>query len=54
MSLGQNKMCRDKRAYKSERHAIRAALGSSKNFGKPMRWYHCPICGKWHLTSQMR
>jgi hypothetical protein len=50
----KDRMCRDKKRYLSEERAIRAALGSSKGFGKAMRWYKCPICRAWHVTSSVR
>jgi hypothetical protein len=52
--MNRNKMCKDKRTFTTENAAIGAALGSSKTFGKAMRWYRCPICGKWHVTSKVR
>lgn len=41
----RRKMCLDKRRYDS---AIAARLFGSL---KMMRAYHCPVCGKWHLTN---
>ena len=45
------RMCTYKRRYAIELEAIRAAIGSSRKFGKPFRYYQCPHCGMWHLTS---
>lgn len=33
-----------KRRYRNESPAIRAAIGSSRSFGQPMRAYCCPVC----------
>ena len=46
--------CR-KRAYPSERKADRALASHWRKPrpGKmPVRYYPCPGCGKWHLTSE--
>jgi len=44
--------CRGKRKYRSFLHAVGAAIGNSKIFGKPMRPYRCPHKpGVWHLTT---
>jgi len=52
-SVRQN-MCSGKKRYKSIGAAIHAAIGSSKSFARPMRWYKCPICNGYHCTSQVR
>lgn len=43
-----------KRSYDTYTKAIRAAIGSSKTYGKPLRIYRCPSCGRYHLTSKVR
>ena len=48
----RNKMCYSKRRFRTEDGAIKAAIGSSRHYGQPMRAYRCPICGGWHITSQ--
>lgn len=37
-----------KAAYRSESEAERHARGRAR------RAYHCPLCGKWHLTKRER
>lgn len=46
----KQRMCYSKKSFPTERLAIKGAIASSMKFG-PMRWYKCPICHKWHLTS---
>lgn len=41
-----------KRGYPSLDAAIHAALVASRVFGRAMRVYACPGCGKHHLTPQ--
>jgi hypothetical protein len=42
--------CSAKRAYSSQREARRIArLVSGRD---KVRHYACPVCGKWHLTSE--
>ena len=48
----RKRMCKSKRRYRTESTAIKAAIGSSRSYGQPMRTYRCPICGGWHITSQ--
>lgn len=45
------RMCTSKRRFRNETAAIKAAIGSSRHYGKPMRVYRCPVCRGWHLTS---
>ena len=52
--VAKEKMCRNKKPYATEAQAIRAAIGSSRTFGKPMLPYRCPLCHKYHLTSHVR
>ena len=47
------RMCFGKKTYPTQTKAISAAIGSSRTFGKPMRPYRCPVCKKWHLTSDI-
>lgn len=42
--------CRTKSVYETEDSAIAAALRLSVDLG-PRNIYHCPDCGKWHITS---
>lgn len=43
-----------KKSYKTRAAALRAALGSSKTFGKGVRIYPCSECHALHLTTQTR
>lgn len=47
------RMCTRKRGYDTELKAIRAAIRSSEDYGLPFRYYRCPHCGLWHLTSDV-
>lgn len=40
-----------KRAYPTQRVAIRAALRASRRSGDRLRVYRCDQCPHWHLTS---
>ena len=47
--------CLQKRAFTSENEAMKAA--ELQMLGTPsleLAAYHCPYCGKWHLTSKPR
>ena len=46
----KSRMCWEKHTYHTENEAIDGAIKSSRKFG-PMRWYRCPVCGEWHVTS---
>lgn len=48
---GRLRMCTRKQGYETELEAISAAIGSSWTFGHPFRYYRCPYCRQWHLTS---
>ena len=48
----RNRMCYSKRKFRGEDAAIRAAIKTSGCYSHPMRPYHCPLCGGWHLTSR--
>ena len=54
---GKNRpTCGGKRRYESTDAAIRSAikrLDSKTNPPDALRYYHCPRCKGWHLTSQM-
>ena len=39
-----------KRRHPTETSAIAAAIRLSR-FNRPLRVYHCPACGHWHLTK---
>lgn len=41
-----------KKAYPNERIAIRFALRYSYRRAVPLRVYHNPACGAWHLTHK--
>ena len=48
-------MCLSKKAYPSERMAtfkLQTAQLARRNKKKSLRWYPCPICHKFHLTSK--
>lgn len=46
------RMCGNKKAFFNTHTAARAATMILQKGGPLMRWYECPFCGKWHLTSQ--
>jgi hypothetical protein len=50
---GRTRMCHGKVRYGTENAAIRATIECSRKWGKPMRYYRCPICRKWHITSEV-
>lgn len=43
---------RRKRGYRFGRRLLRAARLTSREAGAPARWYRCPDCGWYHITSQ--
>lgn len=45
------KMCDGKVRYPTEEAAIRCLLRRSREVGK-LRYYECPICKGYHLTSK--
>lgn len=44
--------CGDKVCYPNERAAVRTLLRQAWRSGASLRWYACPMCGAWHLTSK--
>ena len=44
------RMCTRKKGYPCEAAAIEGALGASRRFGRPFKWYRCPYCRKWHIA----
>lgn len=46
------KMCDDKKSFYSSKDASVSASNIHRSGGPKMRWYKCPCCDKWHLTSQ--
>jgi formate dehydrogenase maturation protein FdhE len=50
----KRRMCFSKKRYTTQTAAINATIGSSRSFGKPLRFYKCPLCGKWHVSSSVR
>lgn len=48
------RMCLNKKRYDTELQAIHACIGSSASYRKLFRWYRCPRCHKWHVTSKIR
>jgi hypothetical protein len=47
------RQCGKKRGYDTQEDAD-TAVAINSTARKPLRWYHCPICGKYHLTSQQK
>ena len=47
------RMCTSKQGYPTELQAIKAAIDSSHTFGKPFRYYRCPHCHMWHLSTSI-
>ena len=43
-----------KKPYKTRAAAIRAAVGSSRTFGKGVRIYPCAECHALHLTTKTK
>lgn len=43
--------CRGKRAYDSERIALREAVVHEAKRRIPLRTYRCSFCHRWHLTT---
>ena len=46
------KMCLSKRRIPTEEQAAHEALEHSLKHG-PCRYYECPYCGRYHLTSKV-
>jgi len=46
--------CRSKVAHATYGAAYAAKRASEKEFGKEFSIYECPICGKYHLTTNPR
>jgi len=40
-------------AYNTAKNARAAAQRVKGRTQSPLREYHCPSCGRWHLTSQL-
>jgi len=51
---GQYKACLKKKQYDSEIQAAASAGMQQFYTGKRLRWYHCPWCGKFHITHKER
>lgn len=45
-------MCLSKDGYSSEWSAEAVMRVRMTRTGKPLRWYECPNCGYYHLTSK--
>lgn len=43
---------RPKVGYRFGRRLLRAARLTSRETGMATRWYRCPDCGWWHLTTR--
>ena len=48
----ENRMCGNKKSYDTDIEAYSAGKFALK--GKTIRTYICPICGKWHITTQKK
>lgn len=48
----QASMCLSKKRFNNEMEAIAACIRVSRNTG-PLRYYRCPYCDGFHLTSQI-
>lgn len=49
--MGEHADCNGKKRYKSPREAERAAKYCRKLRDTRLRFYRCPDCKDWHLTS---
>ena len=45
------RMCLDKATYLTVEAAERVINVRTRTSGKTLRWYTCPYCGLYHLTS---
>jgi hypothetical protein len=50
------RMCRSKKRFESMIHAA-GAIGRMKGKyadakARPLRWYHCPLCHGYHITTK--
>lgn len=47
------RMCRNKVRLKTEQSASETAIKHAlKHKGQRVRWYHCPVCSGYHLTTK--
>jgi hypothetical protein len=53
-TTAKDKMCRTKKPFPTFDAALKGTLASSKKFGPMGMPYHCPVCGKYHITSHTR
>lgn len=52
MAGQRSSTCRSKVRYASNIHAAAAAGRASRHTDKALRFYRCPQCRGWHLTSK--
>jgi hypothetical protein len=51
----QDRMCRDKRRFRSEPDALRSAIRSRRRGGYlGGRVYMCPVCGGYHVSTSRK
>lgn len=51
-SLHLSRSCEEKRSFRNKERALLGAQRASERWGKPLRAYECPLCGRWHLTTR--
>lgn len=43
--------CANKARYASRKEAAHKAKSAARRFGREYRYYHCPVCGEYHLAT---
>lgn len=49
-----NIACHGKLAIRTPEHAEKLSLVLADRHGHPLEWYHCIVCGCYHLTTNVR